>query len=216
MNKIKSVVFDWNGTLVDDVWLSVNAMNAMLEKRGKKPITTEYYKEIFTFPVIDYYRTLGLDVENEWEEISREFMDIYLNNVSKVKLFRDVEPVVKHLREKGIKSAIFSAMEHSILNRHVKYLKIDQYFDFIQGIEDHYAGGKAHLGREIIKRTTLSGEEVLFAGDTYHDYEVAQEMGCKVVLISRGHNPYEQLKSAGVPVLNSLEKLKDLLDSQEI
>jgi len=213
MNKVKSVIFDWNGTLVDDVWLSVNAMNAMLEKRGKKPITTEYYKDIFTFPVINYYKTLGLDVENEWEEISKEFMDIYLNNVSKVKLFRDVEPVVKHLREKGIKTAIFSAMEHSILNRHVKYLRIDQYFDFIQGIEDHYAGGKAHLGGEIIKKTGLSGHEVLFAGDTYHDYEVAQEMGCNTVLISRGHNLIEKLQETGASVINSLSELKELLNN---
>ena len=52
MTDIKAVIFDWNGTLVDDVWLSVNAMNAMLEKRGMKPITTEYYKSIFSFPEI--------------------------------------------------------------------------------------------------------------------------------------------------------------------
>ena len=210
MTDIKAVIFDWNGTLVDDVWLSVNAMNAMLEKRGKKPITTEYYKSIFSFPVINYYKELGLDVENEWEIISREFMDIYLGASEKLKLFRDVEPIVKHFRELSFTTGILSAMEHSILNKHLEHFRISQLFDFVQGIENHYAGGKLHLGRKILEKTGLKSEEILFVGDTYHDYEVAKEMGCKVVLINRGHNPYEMLKSTNAPVLNSLEELKGL------
>lgn len=210
MTDIKAVIFDWNGTLVDDVWLSVNAMNAMLEKRGMKPITTEYYKSIFSFPVINYYKELGLDVENEWEEISKEFMDIYLSNSEKLKLFRDVESVVKYFRELSFTTGILSAMEHSILNKQIEHFRISQLFDFVHGIDNHYAGGKLHLGKKILEKTGLKSEEILFVGDTYHDYEVAKEMGCRIVLINRGHNPQEMLKSTNAPVLNSLEELKGL------
>ena len=45
-NGKKMIIFDWNGTLIDDVWLNLNAINGVLEKRGIKPITTEYYKMV--------------------------------------------------------------------------------------------------------------------------------------------------------------------------
>ncbi|MGI6393477.1 MAG: HAD family hydrolase [bacterium] len=211
MVKIKSVIFDWNGTLVDDVWLSVKVMNKMLEKRGKKPITAEYYKSIFSFPVINYYRELGLDVENEWDLISKEFIDIYLEDAEKLELFQDVVPVIKDFKEKSLTIGIFSAMEHSLLIKHTEHFKIPPFFDFIQGIEDHYAGGKIHLAQKILEKTELEGGEILFVGDTYHDYEVATEIGCQVVLINRGHNPKEKLKETRVPVLNSLKELKDFV-----
>lgn len=211
MTKIKSVIFDWNGTLVDDLWLSVNAMNAMLEKRGMKPITTEYYKSIFSFPVINYYKELGLDVENEWEQISSEFMDIYLANADKLKIFRDVESTVSFIKGKSIQTGIFSAMEHTILNKQIEHFRIPQLFDFVYGIEDHYAGGKIHLAKKILEKTGMKNDEILFVGDTYHDYEVAKEMGCKIVLVNRGHNPLEKLKETEVPILNSLEELKDFI-----
>ena len=55
----KMIIFDWNGTLIDDVWLNLNAINGVLEKRGIKPITTEYYRENFQFPVSVFYKELA-------------------------------------------------------------------------------------------------------------------------------------------------------------
>ena len=118
-NGKKMIIFDWNGTLIDDVWLNLNAINGVLEKRGIKPITTEYYRENFQFPVSVFYKELGLDVKGEWDEIAQEFGKLYIADIEKVKLFPDVVSTLEELTKAGIEVSILSAMEHKMLNKHV-------------------------------------------------------------------------------------------------
>ncbi|HNW81890.1 MAG TPA: HAD family hydrolase [bacterium] len=212
MFKPQMVIFDWNGTLIDDVWLSVNAINQMLEKRQMPLTTIDYYKEIFDFPVKKYYQALGLDTDKEWDNIANEFIAGYLENLEKIKLFQDVTETIGFLKLNGIETGILSAMQHEGLNRHVKHLKIDHFFKFIQGIENYYAEGKSHLGKKLLADTGLKGENILFVGDTTHDFEVSKEIGCHTVLVSRGHNSTERLDSTGAVVINSLAELKNLID----
>ena len=207
----KMIIFDWNGTLIDDVWLNLNAINGVLEKRKIKPITTEYYKDNFLFPVSEFYKKLGLDVENEWEEITKEFSDLYLSNVDKVRLFPDVIPTLEELKKAGIETNILSAMEHKMLNEHVKMLRISHYFRFIEGIENYYAEGKIHLCRKILEESGHTEQDTLFVGDTCHDYATAQAAGCSAMLISRGHNSAEILKKTGAPVCGSLTEFLKIL-----
>lgn len=202
----KMIIFDWNGTLIDDVWLNLNAINGVLEKRGMKPITTEYYRENFCFPVSIFYKELGLDLR-DWDEIAKEFGDHYISDIEKVKLFPDVVTSLEELKKAGIETGIFSAMEHKMLNKHVEMLRISQYFRFIEGIENNYAEGKTHLCKKILEKSGYSEKEILFVGDTCHDHETAKAIGCDVALVSRGHNTAEILKNTGAPVFRSLTEL---------
>ncbi|MCX6282944.1 MAG: hypothetical protein NTW31_01715 [Bacteroidetes bacterium] len=71
----KHIIWDWNGTLLDDAWLCVEVMNGMLEKRGLEKVSLDFYRSVFTFPVRDYYEKLGYDFEKEpFEEVGMEFM----------------------------------------------------------------------------------------------------------------------------------------------
>ena len=210
-NGKKMIIFDWNGTLIDDVWLNLNAINGVLEKRKLKPITIEYYRENFLFPVSVFYKELGLDVEKEWDEITKEFGNLYLSGIDKVKLFPDVVSSLEELKKAGIETGIFSAMEHKMLNRHVEMLRISQYFRFIEGIENYYAEGKTHLCKKILEKSGYSERELLFVGDTCHDYETAKTIGCDTALISRGHNTAEILRNTGAPVFGSITELIKLI-----
>ena len=207
----KMIIFDWNGTLIDDVWLNLNAINGVLEKRRIKPITTEYYRENFLFPVSAFYKELGLDVEKEWDEITREFGTLYISGMDKVKLFPDVVPSLEELKKLGIEVGIFSAMEHEMLNRHVEMLRISHYFRFIEGIENYYAEGKTHLCKKILEKSGYSEKELLFVGDTCHDYETAKAIGCDTALVSRGHNTAEILRNTGAPVFSSIDELVKII-----
>ncbi len=215
VKKFETVIFDWNGTLIDDAWLSVKAMNRMLKKRGMDPITVDYYTEIFEFPVINYYKTLNLDVENEWEEISKEFVDYYLEDISEIKLFEDVKIFVHYLKDNQIERGILSAMKHEWLNGHVKKLGIDHFFSFIQGIEDHYGEGKSHLAKKIKEKLSADPHKVLFIGDTVHDLEVSQKAGFKTILVPRGHNSVKRLKKTGTTVLNSFKEIISFIESEK-
>ena len=65
MKKYRYIFWDWNGTLLDDVWLCVDIINYMLIKRGKSEITQSQYREIFDFSVKGYYKKAGFDFKTE-------------------------------------------------------------------------------------------------------------------------------------------------------
>ena len=74
MKKYRHIAWDWNGTLMDDVWLSLHIINALLVRRGIATIDVERYREVFGFPLRDYCRRLGFDLERDpFEVLSDEF-----------------------------------------------------------------------------------------------------------------------------------------------
>ena len=63
--KYQHIIWDWNGTLLNDAWLFVDIMNGVLSNRKLPLITVDDYRKLFCFPVKDYYKKLGFDLENE-------------------------------------------------------------------------------------------------------------------------------------------------------
>ena len=85
--KYKHIIWDWNGTLLDDRWLCVAAINQTLSLRNMDIIDEEQYKEIFCFPVIEYYIKLGFDFNDEpFSIVGTEFIDFYNKNFRKARL----------------------------------------------------------------------------------------------------------------------------------
>ena len=64
-SQYKHIIWDWNGTLLNDGWLFVDVMNSILRQRKMETITLEKYRNIFGFPIKDYYIKLGFDLEKE-------------------------------------------------------------------------------------------------------------------------------------------------------
>ena len=80
MTKIKHIIWDWNGTLVNDGWLFVELMNLVLEKRNLPKITLSDYKNTFCFPLEKYYQRLGFNFNKESYLVpSLEFIKLYDN-----------------------------------------------------------------------------------------------------------------------------------------
>ena len=72
----KHIIWDWNGTLLDDAWLCVDIMDSMLKERSLGTLTLDRYQRLFEFPVIDYYRKLGFDFTKEsFEKTGTEFIN---------------------------------------------------------------------------------------------------------------------------------------------
>ena len=63
--KYKHIVWDWNGTLLDDRWLCIEAINIVLSSRGMPLVSNKNYRDVFCFPVIEYYEKLGFDFTKE-------------------------------------------------------------------------------------------------------------------------------------------------------
>ena len=208
------IIWDWNGTLFNDVELCANIMNLLLTQESLPNISIQKYKEIFTFPVIDYYRIAGHTFERKsFEVLGKQFMDEYEIRKKKCGLFSGVKELLSELQLKNINQHLLSAYEQNSLNRIVKYFAINYYFQNIVGLDNIYAGGKSHLARNLaltIRSNGTSGN-ILLIGDTIHDYEVAKEIDADCILLSHGHQDKERLLKLGIPVANDFSELSNIL-----
>ena len=107
--KYKHIIWDWNGTLLDDTWLCVEGINKSLEKRSLQTISKEIYRKVFSFPVEDYYERLGFDFKKEPFEIAGdEFVAYYAKCFHKVKLHKQVSSALGALEIAGFSQSTVS------------------------------------------------------------------------------------------------------------
>ena len=208
------IIWDWNGTLFNDVELCANVMNLLLTQESLQNISIKKYKEIFTFPVIEYYKIAGHTFErNSFEVLGKQFMDEYETRKNNCGLFPGVIELLSSLKSINIQQHLLSAYEQNSLNSILKYFAIDSYFQNIVGLDNIYAGGKAHLAQKLamkIRSNGLAGN-ILLIGDTIHDFEVAEEINSDCILISHGHQDEERLLKLGIPIAKDFQELNFLL-----
>jgi len=208
------IIWDWNGTLFNDVELCAGVMNLLLTQESLPNISVKKYKEIFTFPVIEYYKIAGHTFEKiSFEDLGKQFMDEYETRKNTCGLFPGVIELLSELQSINIKQHLLSAYEQNSLIRILKYFDIDQYFQNIVGLDNIYAGGKAHLAKNLALKILSNGGtgNILLIGDTIHDYEVAKEINSDCILMSHGHQDEERLLKLGILVASDFEQLKTLL-----
>lgn len=206
---IKTVIWDWNGTLFNDVECSYNILNTFLVRRNLRPLkNVEAYKEIFCFPVIKVYEQVGINFLNEsFEKISVEYTNEYEKNYRNYNLHIATFETLHAIKEMGINNILLSASQVDILKFQANYYKCDQYFDEILGLDNVYANSKIQLALEWMKRSELKPEEVLWIGDTTHDYECAVQCQTNCILISNGHQTKERLQKVNPYVVEELTEI---------
>ena len=208
----RHIVWDWNGTLLDDVQPAVNAINRMLAARGLPPTDVPSYRATFGFPVRHYYRTIGIALADaEWDTVAREFHDFFLAEPG-LHLRPEAGSVLRFCREAGCGLAVLSASEQSILNRMLADAGLAGFFDHVQGVDNLYGHSKLEMGRRLLTQLTADGR-ALFVGDTLHDHEVATALGCDCLLIAEGHQTPERLLAAGCPVVPRLADVPEFLQA---
>jgi phosphoglycolate phosphatase len=212
MHNIKTIIWDWNGTLLDDVDICIEAINLLLKSRNHPALSKTSYREIFTFPVRDYYVKAGFDFSVEsFDEIAIEFMDLYFKKLPHVSVFREAIMVLETFSRHNFYQVLISAMEHQSLVMSVKEKGIYNFFDSISGISDHFAAGKTENAKKLIGSLNPELSTTLLIGDTIHDYEVAKELGVQCLLVANGHQSANRLKKLGCIVVNNLAEIPNLL-----
>jgi phosphoglycolate phosphatase len=208
INQIKGIIWDWNGTLLNDTELAVEAMNRILQKRGLPVLSINQYKNVFTFPVKDYYQLIGFNFDKEPFEIpAMEFIDHYNHMVRECSLHENTIEVLNYFKNCGIRQCILSAMKQETLDKCLEFYQITHYFEQVSGLNDHYANSKLDTGKLLIGNLNLEPKELLLVGDTIHDFEVASELGCQCILVSKGHQSPERIKASGVQIIGDLSEL---------
>lgn len=212
--RYKHILWDWNGTLLDDRQLALSVVNSILVKRGLSPISVSTYLQLFTHPVMDFYREIGLGPGvMTVQEIASEFVSGYESGCHTCHLQLGAKQALQSFQHAGLKQSILSASHAQALKRFVMQFGVGEYFDALIGLDDHYAHSKLEQGMRWLKNQPFHPGDVLLVGDTDHDSEVALHLGCDCVLVSRGHQSAEKLATCQVPVMSSLVELTHLLTS---
>lgn len=213
--KIKHIIWDYNGTLLNDVELCVNVINEMLSARSKKPITVAQYKEVFDFPVRDYYQKIGFNFDKEsFEEIGQLFIDRYNQKINDTHLQNFALDTLTEFSKKNYSQYILSARLENELIIETKFFNINKYFDKIVGLSHNYATSKIENGIKLIDSIKADKNEILLIGDTTHDCEVARETGINAIAVSNGHHTADRLQKCNFPVFGNLKEVVKYLSKK--
>ncbi len=209
MNTPKIVIWDWNGTLADDAHVALMSVNDMLLKRNMPPITMEQYYQYIDTPISRFYEHLFDLSEVPMSVIAVEFAEGY------ARYFQGLHPGAKellcHFSEAGIQQIILSSGHRDSIIADMERFGIRQYFSQVLGADDRLAAGKVQRGLHWLASQSVRPENMLFIGDTLHDYDTARIMGIPCILCAIGHQSREDLLTAGVPVVDQFSQLEALL-----
>ena len=208
---MKTVLWDWNGTLLDDVQVSFDCLNEMLRRYGLPPVPSiGDYRNVFGFPVRDYYARVGIRGPL-FDEVAPLWMDAYMNNQVVCTLRPDASPALGMLEDAGWRQVILSASKRENLLGQMERFDILRYFDAVLGLTHIYATDKTGIAQEWLESSGTDPADCVMIGDTLHDADVARSLGCRCILVSGGHQSRTTLLTAGCPVTDSLKTAADII-----
>ena len=205
---VRHVIWDWNGTLVDDVSLCVQILNQELKAHQCEEISINEYRQKFFFPVACYYKKLGLPYSgSKYKGLAIRYICEYRQRFKECQLHNGAFKTLEWLNSQRISQSILSAGKKSDLESFVKHFAVDQFFCFIDGAKDIEARGKNERAHEHLSEMGINPADALLVGDTSHDWEVAQIIGCRSLLFTRGHVETDRLKRDGSTLITSLSQV---------
>jgi phosphoglycolate phosphatase len=224
---IRHVIWDFNGTLLDDVDCCIGTLNTMLAERALAPISRARYLAGFGFPVRNFYLELGFDFERErFDDVSASFMARYGGRLHEAAAHAGAHAALASLRERAVPQSVVSAMQLTLLRELLLRFGLSEYMTHVRGLDHLNATSKIDIGLALLHELRVAPSEVVLVGDTLHDLELAQAIGCHCMLFARGHQARERLAlqvlpridgdvapSASVTLIESLAEVAPFIDA---
>lgn len=199
--RFTDVLWDFNGTLLDDADAGLACVEELLRRRGLPPLGgIAHYREVFRFPIRDYYADIGFDFAREdYGALADEWALLYGELAADAPLREGVPEALERLRRAGVRLTVLSASERGMLCRQLRQRGVYELFDEVLGLDDFRAQDKLGIAREWRARTGAG--RALMVGDTDHDALAARAIGADCVLLTGGHQSREVLLRTGFSVL---------------
>lgn len=204
------VLWDWNGTLLDDTQAALNTLNIMLARRGVKPIEMGFFRDHFAFPCRPFYDMIGMHVEDEaWDALAQEYHDLYAEQPKA--LNREAIAALEKVKASGAKQAIISALRQDLLDEVTARMGVARYMECIYGVDNLDGASKLDRALELMNHISLQvGEQldVVLIGDALHDKEVADALKVRCVLCGQGSHASWRLREVAPTGETLLEAVK--------
>lgn len=203
----KNLIFDWSGTLVDDLGPVIEATNAVLEKYGKAPYDREGFRRSFRLPYREFYEEVLPGVA--LEELEGHFRPAFDGATSLVTVLPFAREKLEWARGRGLRMFVLTSMDPLAFARQLEDFGMGDFF------ESTYSGvlDKREMIEEILENHGLVKDETAFVGDMTHDVETARHGGISSIAVLTGYQHAEVLAGVRpditVPDLGVLVKLFD-------
>ena len=209
---MKHIIWDFNGTLLNDTQLSLDVDNNVFEKLGIPAITLDDYRNNMTMPVRDFYSAVGVDYSvHSYETIARLWLDQFNQKAVGVGLVPGALDAIRFFHSQGRSQSVLSASYEPSLRKQCEALGLTPYMTDISGLEDESASKKTEIGRRQLRELGLEGRDVVLIGDMLTDAHLAEDLGADCILVSWGHNDLKRLLSSGLPVARDFGELEEIL-----
>jgi phosphoglycolate phosphatase len=197
------VVFDWNGTIVDDLERATRATGVVLATRGRPAFGREEFRDRFRLPLAAFFAELGVDphdlvsAEAEWNEAMGE---------REAPLAVGVPETLAALRSRGTRVGVVSAAAEASVLADARACGVDGMFEFVLGSR---ADKRAALQELVADHRGW----VAYVGDTEYDMVSARAADVYAIGYGGGYRPAERLRQAGAAtVIDVMSELVPALD----
>lgn len=200
------ILWDWNGTLLDDTQAALDTLNLMLARRGCQPIAMDFYRDHFAFPVKPFYSAIGMNVApEEWDALATEYHEIYAAQPKR--LNPQAITALERVKAAGVRQSIISALRQDLLDQATADYGVAPYMECIYGVDN--LDGSSKLDRALELLTKIDATEPVVIGDALHDKEVADALKVDCVLCAQGSHAGWRLAQVA-PTGNTLLEAVDL------
>jgi len=208
---VRHIVWDWNGTLFDDLDIVVESVNASLSRFGEGPIDAGTYQAHYRRPVPLFYESLlGRPIDDEmWQTIDRVFHETYHDRLGEARLAPDAAPAIDAVTAAGATQSILSMWWHDQLLPTAERFGLTDRMVAVEGHRGTPGETKAaHLIRHLaaVAESHPRPEDLaaVVIGDITDDAAAADAAGVGCVLYDSGSQPREVLAGTGHPVADTL------------
>ncbi len=187
---IRNILFDWSGTLADDLGPVWRATNLIFQEYGRAPLTLEDFRRHFRLPFSGFYAEFLPEATAEGLEALYERFFRGLND--EVQLLPGARKLLEFCRERGRRIFLLSTIKASHFELQATRLGVREVFEeaYVQ-IND-----KREVIRRILEEKQLDPAETAFVGDMVHDVETARFGGVLSIAVLTGFDSLEKLAPA--------------------
>ena len=212
----KNIIFDWSGTLVDDLALTLDASNYVFRQYGKDALSTEEFRDEFQLPYPDYYANVLPDAD--LNELENHFRQAFKISQEPVEVLPHAREFMEWCKTQGIRCFALTSVDAKEFMIQSEELGMKHYFEGIHAGIRH----KDQYIHQLLTHHGLTPSETAFVGDMQHDIETAHVGGIVGIAVLTGYNSARQLAKVKPDIIvpdleilrNTLEKLSTCENSQ--